>query len=156
MIEDTPRSQLQGVHGAVRVPQARLVGADGDDQGEIGRGVRDLNLSKKEILFLFSSYCSKRQDHEGDPDEPDQGGNKHRVQRRLLGEPSTRGVLVLQRQQAGRVGEGEDHDDPDELVPAHGGLHAGDGRGVRVQDREQAGQRQDEGEPDCQSNDRQM
>ena len=113
-------------------------------------------FQRKKILFLFSSYCSKRQDHEGDPDEPDQGGNKHRVQRRLLGKPSAGGVLVLQRQQAGRVGEGEDHDDPNELVPAHGGLHPGDGRRVRVQDREQAGQRQDEGEPDCQSNDRQM
>ena len=119
-------------------------------------GSRSQSLKEKEILFLFSSYCSKRQDHEGDPDEPDQGGNKHRVQRRLLGKSSAGGVLVLQRQQAGRVGEGEDHDDPNELVPAHGGLHPGDGRGVRVQDREQAGQRQDEGEPDCQSNDRQM
>ena len=60
------------------------------------------------------------------------------------------GGLVLQRQQAGRVWQGEDHDEHDHLDLAHGRLHHGDGRRLRVQDRQQARQRQDQSQPDHQ------
>merc|ERR1712107_537262 len=42
----------------------------------------------------------------------------------------------------------KNHDEHDHLDPAHGRLHHGDGRRLRVQDRQQARQRQDQSQPD--------
>ena len=43
---------------------------------------------RTKLRLNFCSHRAKREDHEGDPDEPDQGGNQHRVHRWLCRKPS--------------------------------------------------------------------
>ena len=45
-------------------------------------------VMRTKIRLNFSSHRAKREDHEGDPDEPDQGGNQHGVHRWLCRKPS--------------------------------------------------------------------
>ena len=45
-------------------------------------------LMKTKLRLNFSSHRAKREDHEGDPDEQDQGGNQHGVHRWLCWKPS--------------------------------------------------------------------